>query len=703
MQTTIRCKMCGAVLNVETDGTVIKCDYCGTAQTIPSFSNERKRSYFQRANDLRLQCEFDKASALYEILVSEFPEESEAYWGLLICKFGIEYVEEHGKWIPTCHRLQTKSILDDPDYRKALEYSDVIARSVYEQEAKRIDLIARRLLQLSYSEEPFDIFICYKETDAQGSRTEDSVLAFDIYAALKKAGYRVFFAKVTLEGKLGTEYEPYIYSALSSAKVMLHVTTSTENTNSVWVKNEWKRFLENMDSGKVFIPCYRYILPEELPDEMKHFQGQDLGKIGAIQDLMCGINKILPQPQQRMPGGVADEYNVLSPATDRLREEYNENVAALKDIDSYYSVASDLDSCIRYFERCVDYRDCGYYLKQAKLKYVQKVHSYEECVRALSYLDELNGLSDTEALRREIEKKKRKYREEQLIREGFAVNIVEGEALYLLLPSLHDLLAAYRKLKEHEELSEDDRQIAFQALERSARYIDGHIMKAITAENDIDRLLTLSETLQKATKDVRLSNCTEVVAAANRKAEELAAVSLKTKRKRRIKLTVVWVAVILAATLAILAMFYFWMRKEAGYSWEHYDYYVVQKFNDRYNEELAQGYNQAGYFYDLEVRIENHSPNDVSYLEGDLDIEYSVTGELLGSFHVQLRGALEAETDAVWVLELHLDTSDEARKLWASDLSDLNCYFQVEKIYFSDETVKEFDDAERQIMQYKAD
>ena len=70
---------------------------------------------------------------------------------------------------------------------------------------------------------------------------------------------------------------------------------------------------------------------------------------------------------------------------------------------------------------------------------------------------------------------------------------------------------------------------------------------------------------------------------------------------------------------------------------------------------------------------------------------------------MQLRGALEAETDAVWVLELHMDTSDEARKLWASDLSDLNCYFQVEKIYFSDETVKEFDDAERQIMQYKAD
>lgn len=240
-------------------------------------------------------------------------------------------------------------------------------------------------------------------------------------------------------------------------------------------------------------------------------------------------------------------------------------------------------------------------------------------------------------------------------------------------------------------------------LDRSARYIDGHIMKAITAENDIDRLLTLSETLQKATKDVRLSNHTDVVAAANRKAEELVAVSLKTKRKRRIKLTVIWVAVILAATLAVLATLYFWMRKEAGYSWEHYEYYVVQKFNDRYNEELAQGYNQSGYFYDLEVRIENHSPNDVSYLEGDLDIEYSVTGELLGSFHVPLRGALEAETDAVWVLELHMDTSDDARKLWASDLSDLNCYFQVEKIYFSDETVKEFDDAERQIMQYKAD
>ena len=47
----------------------------------------------------------------------------------------------------------------------------------------------------------------------------DSVIAQDVYDALTEKGYRVFFSRITLEDKLGTEYEPYIFAALNSAKV----------------------------------------------------------------------------------------------------------------------------------------------------------------------------------------------------------------------------------------------------------------------------------------------------------------------------------------------------------------------------------------------------------------------------------------------------------------------------------------------------
>ena len=61
---------------------------------------------------------------------------------------------------------------------------------------------------------------------------------------------RVFFSRITLEDKLGQEYEPYIFAALNSAKVMLAFGTCYDYYNAVWVKNEWSRFLQLMELGQ---------------------------------------------------------------------------------------------------------------------------------------------------------------------------------------------------------------------------------------------------------------------------------------------------------------------------------------------------------------------------------------------------------------------------------------------------------------------
>lgn len=167
------------------------------------------------------------------------------------------------------------------------------AQSVYREEAKEIDRLQKAILDIANKEEPYDIFICYKETAPDGQRTKDSVMAQDIYDALTAKGYKVFFARITLEDKLGQEYEPYIFSALNSSKVMLSVGTKYEYFNSVWVKNEWNRYLDMMkkDKGKVLIPCYADIDAYDMPEEFKNLQGQDMGKVGFIQDLVRGVGK----------------------------------------------------------------------------------------------------------------------------------------------------------------------------------------------------------------------------------------------------------------------------------------------------------------------------------------------------------------------------------------------------------------------------
>lgn len=239
----IKCKMCGGDLNI-TDESVAVCEYCGSQQTVPSADSEKKLNLFGRANRLRLGCEFDKAAGVYESIVAEFPEEAEAYWGLVLCRYGIEYVDDPatGKKIPTCHRSSYDSVMEDSDFKQACENTDVIARKVYQEEAEQIEELRKGILEVSNKEKPYDIFICYKETDEAGNRTIDSVLAQDVYDALTEKGYRVFFSRISLEDKLGVEYEPYIFAALNSAKVMLAFGTQYEYFNAVWVKNEWSRF-----------------------------------------------------------------------------------------------------------------------------------------------------------------------------------------------------------------------------------------------------------------------------------------------------------------------------------------------------------------------------------------------------------------------------------------------------------------------------
>lgn len=303
--TVLKCKMCGGDLSVEDEMSICECEFCGTKQTVPKVDDEKKLKLFDRANRLRFNCEFDKAAAVYESIISDYSEEAEGYWGLLLCKYGIEYVDDPatGKKIPTCHRSSFDSIMDDVDFEMVMENSDSKARSLYREEAKYIEEIRKGIIEVSGKESPYDIFICYKETDENGERTLDSVLAQDVYDELTNRGYRVFFSRISLEDKLGVEYEPYIFAALNSAKIMLAFGTSYDFYNAVWVKNEWSRYLKLMakDKTKHLIPCFKGIDAYDIPKEFNRFQSQDMGKIGAIQDLMRGIEKLLAPEKKQEP------------------------------------------------------------------------------------------------------------------------------------------------------------------------------------------------------------------------------------------------------------------------------------------------------------------------------------------------------------------------------------------------------------------
>ena len=240
-----KCKMCGGTIEFEQGASVGVCDSCGTKQTLPKLDDERRANLYDRANHFRRNNEFDKAMGIYETILNEDPTDAEAYWSIVLCRYGIEYVEDPvtHKRVPTVNRAQYTSVLADEDYKSAIANADALQKTIYKEEARAIDEIQKGILEISQKEEPFDVFICYKETGADGRRTVDSVRATELYHELTKEGFKVFFSRITLEDKLGTDYEPYIFAALHSAKVMVALGTKAEHFNAVWVKTSGAVFL----------------------------------------------------------------------------------------------------------------------------------------------------------------------------------------------------------------------------------------------------------------------------------------------------------------------------------------------------------------------------------------------------------------------------------------------------------------------------
>lgn len=341
-----KCKMCGGSLEVAEGMTVCKCEYCGTKQTLPKTDNEQALNMFNRANHFRQQCEFDKAAEIYERMTAQ-RDDAELYWSIVLCRYGIEYVDDPvtKKKIPTCHRTQYKSILEDADYLQAIERADSVQREVYQSEAEYIDKIEKGILEISNKEKPFDVFICYKETDDMGRRTPDSVLAQELYYGLEREGFKVFFSRITLESKLGTEYEPYIFAALNSAKVMVVVGTKPEYFNAVWVRNEWSRYLMLMqeDRGRTLIPAYKDMDPYDLPDALSMFQAQDMSKLGFLQDLIHGIRKL-----------VADDEPKAEVVKETIVQTANTNIAPLLKRASLFLEDKEWPSANEYCNKVLD-------------------------------------------------------------------------------------------------------------------------------------------------------------------------------------------------------------------------------------------------------------------------------------------------------------------------------------------------------------
>lgn len=339
----LKCKMCGSNLDIEDSITVCKCEKCGTSQTVPDIEDDKELKLFERAGRLRFNCDFDKAAGIYNTITDSYPEVAEGYWGLILCKYGIEYADNaSGKKVPVCHRISYDSVMDDEDFELVMENSDSESRAIFREEAKIIEENRKKYIQIAESEQPYDIYISYRAKDDNGDKTAVSEIAGHLYNKLTSARYRVFLSEAALKGKKQSDCEPYIYSALNSANVMLALGTSYDDYNNVWVKNEWNRYLEiaEKNKNKCLIPCYKDVDEYDIPKEFAGLKVCQLGNDDTFNNIMAEIANVVKQESVNQP---APKPEKAEPAEEIELEEIEiiEPVDINKLLDEGFSAISD--------------------------------------------------------------------------------------------------------------------------------------------------------------------------------------------------------------------------------------------------------------------------------------------------------------------------------------------------------------------------
>lgn len=328
---SLKCKSCGDTIIFEDNAESAICPSCGNLYVPPV--DEKREEYlnlYSRADDAWDHKDFEEAAEIYQRILDIDNTQAEAHFGLVLCKYGITYEIDPitQKKMPTCNRINRDSILDDKHFQTAMKYASKKSADSFKQRAEEIDRISRDFLKIVDKEPPYDVFISYKRTGADGEVTQDSKVARKLYFHLKDKGFKIFFAEETLKSVAGEKYEPYIFAALSSAPVMIVIGSRTDYFNATWVKNEWRRYLVLMSQGlkKTLIPVFFDMDPYHMPGELRTLQSMNASDFTFHEDITEIIRKKVADAK--------DDRGEREVKGQSLRDKYADKVKVDKVVDA---------------------------------------------------------------------------------------------------------------------------------------------------------------------------------------------------------------------------------------------------------------------------------------------------------------------------------------------------------------------------------
>ena len=268
---------------------------------------------------------FDDAEDHFRDFIKLYPDHCDGYWGLVRARYGIKYEDDvTGRKIPSCYKSSYKDFRKDSDFMKALHFAenDYIRNYIQEQ----AELIADICKEWREEAEKYnyDVFISFKDKDEKlGISDADHREMNNLYDALKDEGYSVFFSPRSMRNYTGKHYDPYIFNALQSAKIMIVYGSNPNYFTTTWVQNEWTRFLKMEENGEKkkgsCIVAYNGFSPYELPPQLRKRQAVDASQRRYYLDIFNCIKKILTEEKK------VDTNEELMRKLEELQRQNEEN------------------------------------------------------------------------------------------------------------------------------------------------------------------------------------------------------------------------------------------------------------------------------------------------------------------------------------------------------------------------------------------
>lgn len=128
----------------------------------------------------------------------------------------------------------------------------------------------------------YDVFISFKNSDANGSPTEDSQIASELFRLLDKKGIGAFFSNTRLFEFGEAAYKEAIEKALDESKVLVVIATDPEYLKTRWVAYERESFHDDILSGRkknaVIVPYLKNVAGADVPRSLRSYETFQIGE-----------------------------------------------------------------------------------------------------------------------------------------------------------------------------------------------------------------------------------------------------------------------------------------------------------------------------------------------------------------------------------------------------------------------------------------